>query len=94
MMDGKRSGNGIGRERCLWRAPVKTRVLRETWRSTRRPGRRHQQHPGLNRSEIAQQRKHSDRPRFYRCSMLCRLAMVSVEVAPAQTRTLSIFPGK
>lgn len=33
-------------------------------------------------------------PSPYRCSMLYRLAIVSVEVAPAQTRTLSIFPGK
>lgn len=31
---------------------------------------------------------------FYCCSVLRRLAIVSVEVAPAQTRTLSITPGK
>lgn len=30
----------------------------------------------------------------YCCSVLYRLAIVSVEVAPAQTRTLSILPGK
>lgn len=33
-------------------------------------------------------------PRFYCCSVLRRLAIASVEVAPAQTRTLSIVPGK
>lgn len=40
-------------------------------------------------------RKARPTPRLsYRCSVLRRLAMVSVEVAPAQTRTLSMVPGK